>query len=124
MQILIRTREQIRVCGGNHVARFNRFSANTDNYRNKDMGMDSYSIFCLYSFYQVVGGFIVKEILIYGSICLVIIYIFILMILRAVFYTFVVKSDPLQSLKIVDKPKGLFKIYKKEKQEETNSKWG
>lgn len=65
-----------------------------------------------------------KEILIYGSICLVIIYIFILMILRAVFYTFVVKSDPLQSLKIVDKPKGLFKIYKKEKQEEANSKWG
>ena len=84
MPILIRTREQIRVCGGN----------------------------------------IVKEILIYGSICLVVIYVFILMVLRAVFYTFVVKSDPLQSLKVVNKPKGLFKIYKKEKQEEANSKWG
>lgn len=65
-----------------------------------------------------------KEILIYGSICLVIIYIFILMVLRAVFYTFVVKSDPLQSLKIVEKPKGLFKLYKKEQKEENNSKWG
>ena len=51
MQILIRTREQIRVCGGNYVARVNKFSANTYDYRNKGMGMDGYSIFCLYSFY-------------------------------------------------------------------------
>ena len=67
---------------------------------------------------------VLREILIYGAIYLIVIYIFILMVLRAVFYTFVVKSDPLKSLKIVDKPKGLFKIYKKEKQEEANAKWG
>ena len=65
-----------------------------------------------------------KEIIIFGAILLVIVYIFILMVLRAVFYVFVVKSDPLKSLKIVDKPKGLFKLYKKEQKEAENSKWG
>lgn len=72
---------------------------------------------------------IVKEILIYGSICLFIIYIFILMVLRAVFYVFVLKRDSLESLKI-RKPKfttkkgSLLDNMEKEKQQENNSKWG
>ena len=65
-----------------------------------------------------------QEIIIYGAISLFIIYIFILMVLRAVFYVFVVKSDPIKSLKVIDKPKGLFKLYKKEQKEAENSKWG
>lgn len=65
-----------------------------------------------------------KEQILYFSLYLILAYIFILMVLRAVFYVFVVKSDPIKSLKIIDKPKGLFKIYKKEQKEAENSKWG
>ena len=65
-----------------------------------------------------------KEQLIYFALFLILAYIFILMVLRAVFYVFVVKSDPIKSLKVIDKPKGLFKLYKKEQKEAENSKWG
>ena len=67
---------------------------------------------------------ILKDILIYGAIYLLLVYIFILMVLRAVFYTFVLKDNPVKSLKVIEKPKGLFKLYKKEQKEAENSKWG
>ena len=67
--------------------------------------------------------------LIYFAIFLILAYIFILMVLRAVYYTFVLKKEPLESLNIV--PKVRFKIKKgsvlemaeKEKKNEEMSKW-
>ena len=71
-----------------------------------------------------------KDQLIYFAIFLILAYIFILMVLRAVYFTFVLKKDPLQSLKVV--PKIRFKVKKgsvleiaeKEKKQEKLSQWG
>ena len=71
-----------------------------------------------------------KEQLIYFGIFLILAYIFVLMVLRAVYYTFVLKKEPLQSLNIV--PKIRFKVKKgsvleiaeKEKKQEKLSQWG
>ena len=70
-----------------------------------------------------------KEQLIYFGAFLILAYIFILMVLRAVYYTFVLKKEPLQSLNIV--PKIRFKVKKgsvleiaeKERKNEEMSKW-
>ena len=71
-----------------------------------------------------------KEELIYFGIFLILAYVFVLMVLRAVYFTFVLKKEPLQSLNIV--PKIRFKIKKgsilaiaeKERKAERLSKWG
>lgn len=71
-----------------------------------------------------------KEQLIYFGAFLILAYIFILMVLRGVYFTFVLKKEPLESLKII--PKIRFKINKgslldKAKQEERKekmSRWG
>lgn len=71
-----------------------------------------------------------KENLIYFVIFLILAYIFILMVLRAVYYTFVLKKEPLESLKLI--PKIRFKVKKgsvleiaeKEKKQEKLSQWG
>lgn len=70
-----------------------------------------------------------KEFLVYYCIYLILAYIFILMVLRAVYFTFVLKKEPLQSLNII--PKIRFKVKKgsvleiaeKEKKQEEYSKW-
>lgn len=70
-----------------------------------------------------------KEFLLYYAIYLILAYIFVLMVLRGVYYTFVLKKEPLESLKIV--PKKVFKVKRrsilemseKEKQQERLSKW-
>ena len=67
--------------------------------------------------------------LIYFALFLILAYIFILMVLRAVYFTFVLKKEPLQSLNIVPKirfkvKKGsLLEIAEKEKKNEEMSKW-
>ena len=71
-----------------------------------------------------------KEQLIYFGVFLILAYIFILMVLRAVYYTFVLKKEPLESLKLI--PKIRFKVKKgsvleiaeKEKKQEKLSQWG
>ena len=71
-----------------------------------------------------------KEQLIYFGLFLILAYIFVLMVLRAVYYTFVLKKEPLQSLNII--PKIRFKVKKgsvleiaeKEKKQEKYSQWG
>ena len=71
-----------------------------------------------------------KEQLIYFGAFLILAYIFILMVLRDVYYTFVLKKEPLESLKLI--PKIRFKVKKgsvleiaeKEKKQEEMSKWG
>lgn len=71
-----------------------------------------------------------KEQLIYFGAFLILAYIFILMVLRAVYYTFVLKKEPLESLKLI--PKIRFKVKKgsvleiaeKEKKQEKLSQWG
>lgn len=71
-----------------------------------------------------------KEQLIYFGAFLILAYIFVLMVLRAVYYTFVLKKEPLQSLNII--PKIRFKVKKgsvleiaeKEKKQEKYSQWG
>jgi len=66
-----------------------------------------------------------KEFLIYGAIYLVLVYIFLLFVLRAIYFTFVLKDDTLKSVKIkISKPTGLFKRYKEEEKQDKNSKWG
>lgn len=71
-----------------------------------------------------------KEELIYFGIFLILAYTFVLMVLRAVYFTFVLKKEPLQSLNIVPKirfkvKKGsLLEIAEKEKRAERLSKWG
>ena len=70
-----------------------------------------------------------KENLIYFGAFLILAYIFILMVLRAVYYTFVLKKEPLESLKIVPKIKfkvkkgSILEIAEKEKKNEEMSKW-
>ena len=71
-----------------------------------------------------------KEQLIYFGAFLILAYIFILMVLRCVYYTFVLKKEPLESLKLI--PKIRFKVKKgsvleiaeKEKKQEKFSQWG
>ena len=71
-----------------------------------------------------------KENLVYFGIFLILAYIFVLMVLRAVYYVFVLKKEPLESLKLI--PKIRFKVKKgsvleiaeKEKQQEKYSQWG
>ena len=71
-----------------------------------------------------------KEELFCFGIFLILAYVFVLMVLRAVYFTFVLKKEPLQSLNIV--PKIRFKVKKgsllemaeKEKRAERLSKWG
>ena len=70
-----------------------------------------------------------KEQLIYFGAFLILAYIFILMVLRAVYYTFVLKKEPLQSLNIIPKIKfkvkkgSVLEIAEKEKKQEEYSKW-
>ena len=71
-----------------------------------------------------------KENLIYFGLFLILAYIFILMVLRAVYYTFVLKKEPLQSLNIIPKIKfkvkkgSVLEIAEKEKKQEKFSQWG
>ena len=71
-----------------------------------------------------------KEELFCFGIFLILAYVFVLMVLRAVYFTFVLKKEPLQSLNIVPKirfkvKKGsLLEIAEKEKRAERLSKWG
>lgn len=71
-----------------------------------------------------------KEELFYFAIFLFLAYVFVLMVLRAVYFTFVLKKEPLQSLNIVPKirfkvKKGsLLEISEKQKKAESLSKWG
>ena len=70
-----------------------------------------------------------KEFLIYYCIYLILAYIFILLVLRGVYYTFVLKKEPLQSLNIIPKIKfkvkkgSVLEIAEKEKKQEEYSKW-
>ena len=70
-----------------------------------------------------------KEFLVYYCICLILAYIFILLVLRGVYYTFVLKKEPLQSLNIIPKIKfkvkkgSVLEIAEKEKKQEEYSKW-
>lgn len=70
-----------------------------------------------------------KEFLVYYCIYLILAYIFILMVLRAVYFTFVLKKEPLQSLKVVPKIKwktnkgSLLEKMEKEAKQEKMSKW-
>lgn len=70
-----------------------------------------------------------KEFLVYYCIYLILAYIFILMVLRGVYYTFVLKKEPLQSLNIIPKIKfkvkkgSVLEIAEKEKKQEEYSKW-
>ena len=71
-----------------------------------------------------------KENLVYFVIFLILAYIFVLMVLRAVYYTFVLKKEPLQSLNIIPKIKfkvkkgSVLEIAEKEKKQEKLSQWG
>lgn len=70
-----------------------------------------------------------KEFLVYYCIYLILAYIFILLVLRGVYYTFVLKKEPLQSLNIIPKIKfkvkkgSVLEIAEKEKKQEEYSKW-
>lgn len=67
--------------------------------------------------------------LIYFAIFLILAYVFILMVLRAVYFTFVLKKEPLQSLNVIPKIKfkvkkgSVLEIAEKEKKQEEYSKW-
>ena len=71
-----------------------------------------------------------KEQLTYFALYLVLTYVFILMVLRAVYFTFVLKKEPLQSLNIIPKIKwktkkgSMLDIAEKEKRAKEISKWG
>lgn len=71
-----------------------------------------------------------KENLIYFGLFLILAYIFVLMVLRAVYFTFVLKKEPLQSLNVIPKIKwktkkgSLLEKIEKEKKAERLSKWG
>ena len=71
-----------------------------------------------------------KEFLVYYCIYLILAYIFVLMVLRGVYYTFVLKKEPLQSLNIIPKIKfkvkkgSVLEIAEKEKKQEKLSQWG
>lgn len=70
-----------------------------------------------------------KEELIYFALYLILAYIFVLMVLRGVYYTFVLKKEPLESLKIIPKIKfkikkgSVLEIAEKEKRMKELSKW-
>lgn len=67
--------------------------------------------------------------LIYFALFLILAYVFILMVLRAVYFTFVLKKEPLQSLNVIPKIKfkvkkgSVLEIAEKEKKQEEYSKW-
>lgn len=71
-----------------------------------------------------------QEQLIYFGIFLILAYVFVLMVLRAVYFTFVLKKEPLQSLNIIPKIKwktkkgSMLDIAEKEKRAKEISKWG
>ena len=71
-----------------------------------------------------------KEELFYFALFLILAYVFVLMVLRGVYYTFVLKKEPLQSLNIIPKisvkaKKGsVLEMAEKEKRREGISKWG
>ena len=71
-----------------------------------------------------------KENLIYFALFLILAYVFVLMVLRAVYFTFVLKKEPLQSLNLIPKIKwktkkgSLLEKIEKEKKAERLSKWG
>ncbi|MCR4663659.1 MAG: hypothetical protein K5622_07255 [Endomicrobiaceae bacterium] len=71
-----------------------------------------------------------KELIYNFAIFLILAYIFILMVLRAVYFTFVLKKEPLQSLNIIPKIKfkvkkgSILDIAEKERKAERISKWG
>ena len=71
-----------------------------------------------------------KENLIYFGLFLILAYIFILLVLRGVYYTCVLKKEPLQSLNIIPKIKfkvkkgSVLEIAEKEKKQEKLSQWG
>lgn len=68
--------------------------------------------------------------LIYFALFLILAYIFILMVLRAVYFTFVLKKEPLKSLNIIPKIKwktkkgSMLEVAEKEQKAERLSKWG
>ena len=70
-----------------------------------------------------------KEQLIYFGAFLILAYIFVLMVLRAVYFTFVLKKEPLQSLNIIPKIKwktnkgSLLEKMEKEAKQDKMSKW-
>ena len=70
-----------------------------------------------------------KEQLIYFALFLILAYVFVLMVLRAVYFTFVLKKEPLQSLNIVPKIKwktnkgSLLEKMEKEAKQDKMSKW-
>ena len=70
-----------------------------------------------------------KEFLVYYCIYLILAYVFILMVLRAVYFTFVLKKEPLQSLNVVPKIKwktnkgSLLEKMEKEAKQDKMSKW-
>ena len=71
-----------------------------------------------------------KELIYNFAIFLILAYIFVLMVLRAVYFTFVLKKEPLQSLNIIPKIKfkvkkgSILDITEKERKAERISKWG
>lgn len=71
-----------------------------------------------------------KEQLLYFGLYLVFSFVFVLMVLRAVYFTFVLKKEPLQSLNVIPKIKwktkkgSLLEKIEKEKKAERLSKWG
>jgi len=71
-----------------------------------------------------------KEQIIYFALFLILAYIFILMVLRAVYFTFVLKKEPLQSLNVIPKIKwktkkgSMLEVAEKEQKAERLSKWG
>ena len=68
--------------------------------------------------------------LVYFALFLILAYVFVLMVLRAVYFTFVLKKEPLQSLNVIQKIKwktkkgSLLEKIEKEKKAERLSKWG
>lgn len=71
-----------------------------------------------------------KEELLYFALFLILAYVFVLMVLRGVYYTFVLKKEPLQSLNIIPKIKwktkkgSMLEMAEKEKRRKEISKWG
>lgn len=67
--------------------------------------------------------------LIYFALFLILAYVFVLMVLRAVYFTFVLKKEPLQSLNIIPKIKwktnkgSLLEKMEKEAKQDKMSKW-
>lgn len=71
-----------------------------------------------------------KEQLLFFGLYLVFSFIFVLMVLRAIYFTFVLKKEPLRSLNVIPKIKwktkkgSLLEKIEKEKKAERLSKWG